>query len=90
MPITKSATKKMRQDVVKTSRNKVKREQLRDTIKSVEDAVKTGAVDKLVELVKAAFKMIDKAAKWNIIHENNAARKKSLLAKLTNQKKEQK
>jgi len=81
MPIIKSAIKKMRQDKVRTARNRLKRENLRDTIKAVEDAAKAGA-DNLSELLKSAFKTIDKSAKWNLLHENNAARKKSTLNRL--------
>jgi len=81
MPLIKSAIKKMRQDKVRTARNRLKREHLRDTIKAVEDAAKAGAAN-ISDLLKVAFKTIDKSAKWNLLHSNNAARKKSKLNRI--------
>lgn len=81
MPLLKSAAKKMRQDRVRTARNRLKRESLHDAVKSVEKAAKAGSGE-IVALLQKAYKVIDKSVKTHIIHANNGARKKSRLAKL--------
>ena len=75
MPVLKHAKKKLRQDKVRTIRNKKQKEQYKDLIK----AAKKQPNEKTVS---AAFKGVDKAAKNNIMHENKAARLKSSLSKL--------
>ncbi len=82
MPLIKSAIKKMRQDRVKTSRNRIQKENYRDAIKSVEHLAKSGATEKISEAVKTAYKTIDKAAKKKLLHKKTAARRKSGVAKL--------
>ena len=47
-------------------------------------AAETNAADKK-EVVTAAIKKVDQAAAKGLIHKNNAARKKSALAKLLNE-----
>lgn len=66
MPISKSAKKALRVATTKTGRNRYRKELLKDAIKAAD---------------ATSFSMIDKAAKWGIIHENKAARLKSHLAK---------
>lgn len=75
MPVLKHAKKKLRQDKVRTAKNKKQKEQYKDLIK----AAKKSSVAKDVS---AAFKAIDKAAKNNLMHKNKAARLKSALSKL--------
>ena len=82
MPLIKSAIKKMRQDKKKTSRNRIQKEKLHDSVKAIEKLAKTGAADKLPDALKAAYQAIDKAAKKNLIHKKTAARRKSNVAKL--------
>jgi small subunit ribosomal protein S20 len=83
MPLLKHAVKKARQDKKKTARNRIVKEQLRDTIKAVETAAlrKTGA-EELKKILSSAYKKIDKAAKKFLIHKNKAANQKSRLARL--------
>jgi len=66
MPISKSAKKAHRAAVTKTSRNRYRKDLLKNALKK-ED--------------QGAISLIDKAAKWGIIHPNKAARLKSRLAK---------
>lgn len=75
MPITKSATKALRQDRKRASLNKP----VRSHIKTASDAFKAKPS---TGLLSEAFSAIDRAAKTNIIHKNKAARLKSKLAKL--------
>ena len=52
--------------------------------KKAHTAAETNAADKK-EVVTAAIKKVDQAAAKGLIHKNNAARKKSALAKLLNE-----
>lgn len=75
MPVIKSAKKKLRKDKKITSENKVLKTLFKDTVsKAVKKPTETS--------INKAVKIIDKAAKKNIIHKNKAARIKSKLSKL--------
>lgn len=83
MPIIKSALKKMRQDAKRRVRNTRTKVTMRNSIREFTDAVKSGKDAKeLSTLLSKAFKATDMAAKKNMIHGNNASRKKSRLAKM--------
>ena len=45
--------------------------------RKVRKLVATGKISEAKELLPATFKALDKAAKMNIVHKNNAARTKS-------------
>ncbi len=75
MPLLKHAKKKLKQDKVRTIRNKKVKNAFKLTVKKARE----GASEKTVS---AAFKAMDKAVKKNIIHKNKAARMKSALSKL--------
>ena len=74
MPVLKHAKKKLRQDKVRTLRNKAIRSGYKDAVK----AAKANPTD---ETIKKAYSEVDKAAKHNIIHENKAARLKSAITR---------
>ncbi len=82
MPLLKHAIKKMKQDVKKNRRNNVYRNRLVTRMKDLEKAVHDKEADKLPELLKAVYSIIDTAQKKNLIKKNNAARKKSRMARL--------
>ena len=82
MPIIKSAIKKMKQDVKKTKRNNVYRNRLMSYMKELRKAAHDKEIDKLPELLKKTYSIIDTAAKKNLIKKKNAARKKSHMAKI--------
>ena len=77
----KSALKRIRSSEAKRLRNRYQSKTTRTFIKRLK-----GATDKTEaqELFKTVSSMIDKLAKKNIIHKNNAAHKKSKLAKFVN------
>jgi len=81
MAITRSAKKTNRADQRKQVFNVRRKRELRDAVKEV---TKTAATDtkKAAELLPAAYKAIDKAAKRGVIKANTAARKKSRMAKM--------
>lgn len=82
MPIIKAAIKALRQSEKRRKVNRTSKDQLKagikDFIKLVEAKKMSEAQTKLPEVTK----LIDKAYKNNLIHGNNAARKKSRLARL--------
>jgi len=78
MPNIKSAKKRVQVNANKAARNKARKSALKTTIKKAKNA--EGA-DQAV-MVQAAIKKIDQAAANGLLHKNNAARKKSRLAKL--------
>lgn len=78
MPNIKSAKKKMRQDVERTSRNNTHRGNIDGVLRSATKGVKT----KKEDFVKKAYATIDKAAKKNVIHKNKAARLKKRVSRL--------
>ncbi len=82
MPIIKSAIKRMKQNRVRQDRRKPVKTYMKTMIRKMEDAAKSGKKDELTKLLPETYKAIDMAAKQNIIHKKNAARKKSHMAKL--------
>ena len=83
MPNIKSAKKRVKVIAAKTAHNKASRSELKTEIKKANAAIEAGADDKEL-LVKAAVKKIDQAAAKGLLHKNNAARRKSALAKKVN------
>ena len=80
MPITRSAKKKLRQDV--------KRQKNNSNLKiSVREAIKKFGKNKSEKLLSETFSLIDKALKKNLFHANKAARLKSSLSKMIGSKK---
>jgi len=79
MPITKQAAKKLRRDRTTQVRNARVRRDVRESVKAVRKHPTVKALSK-------AAKILDKAAKTNVIHKNKASRLKSRLAKLLGKK----
>lgn len=81
MPNIKSAKKRVLVNKTKAAQNKSRNSAMKTAIKKAHIAVETNAADKEA-VVKNAIKLVDQACAKNLIHKNNAARKKSALAKL--------
>ena len=77
----KSAKKRVLVNQTKAARNKSRNSAMKTAIKKAHVAAETNAADKEA-IVRAAIKKVDQACAKNLIHKNNAARKKSALAKL--------
>ena len=75
MPLIKSAIKKMRSDVTRTSRNSAATSQLKTVLKNARSSKK-------YEAISEAYSALDRAVKKNLIHRNFAARQKAQLSKL--------
>ncbi len=82
MPNTKSAIKAARQNLKRRITNVKALEAIRKTAKNVKKLAAGTDIKEANKALSAAFAALDKAAKKNIIHKNNASRKKSRLAKL--------
>ena len=80
MPVIKSAKKKARQAIVHRERNQATRTKVKTFIKKVITLSKSN-VEEAKKLLPEAYSVIDTASKKNVLHPNNAARKKSLLAR---------
>lgn len=84
MPIIKSAKKRVKTSEKKRKINKEWKIKLKNTIKEYEAAIEEGNLKKAEELLPETYKIIDKAASHNIIHKNNASRKKSKMKRMLN------
>jgi len=82
MPITKSAKKTHQASLRKKVFNTRRKVAMRSVVKEVKELVAAKDTKKATELLPAAYKAIDKAAKRGVIKANTAARKKSRLTKL--------
>jgi len=62
-------------------RNKAVKSQLKTAIRATREAVVTGDKEKATAALRLAAKKIDKAASKGVIHKNQAANRKSAIAK---------
>ncbi len=62
-------------------RNKAVKSQLRTAVRSVRTAVASGDADATKSALAAASRKLDKAVSKGVIHKNQAANRKSALAK---------
>lgn len=81
MPIIKSAKKKARQAIKHEKRNQATRTQVKTFMKKIVVLSKTNVAE-AQKLLPMAYSVIDTACKKHILHKNNAAHKKSRLARL--------
>ena len=80
MANTKSARKATRVIARRTEINKARRSVLRNSVRKVEEAIKSGDRKAALVAFKAAEPVIMRAAQRGIVHKNNASRKVSRLA----------
>ena len=83
MPNLRSAKKRMRQAALRTRRNRYQRASLRTAIKKVRDAQ---SADEASTAYAYAERLLDRAARRNLIHGNKAARHKTRLRALLKSK----
>jgi small subunit ribosomal protein S20 len=84
MPIIKSAIKRMKQNQVNRNRNRHYRSNMKSMIKLLLTYVQKGEMDKAKKILPDVVRSIDMAAKKKILHENNAAHKKSKVQRAIN------
>jgi small subunit ribosomal protein S20 len=80
MANTTSAKKATRKIARRTIINKSRRTQMRGSVRTVEEAIKSGDRDAALKAMARAEPELMQAAQRNIIHKNNASRKVSRLA----------
>ncbi|HVW67130.1 MAG TPA: 30S ribosomal protein S20 [Candidatus Peribacteraceae bacterium] len=86
MPITPSAIKRARQNLVRRERLQPYKTHMKTMMRKISDAVKAGKKDDAAKLLPQVYKSIDTAAKKNLIHSRTASRKKSLVARMVGAK----
>ena len=77
----KSQLKRIKTNRVATERNKAVKSELKTWIRKFREAAETGDTAKAQEALKAASTKLDKAVSKGVIHKNQAANKKSAMAK---------
>lgn len=80
----KSQVKRIRTNERNRLRNQSVKSSLRTAIRSFREAAAAGDKDKATELLVSTSRKLDKAASKGVIHANQAANKKSALAKVAN------
>jgi small subunit ribosomal protein S20 len=79
-----SAKKRIRQNAKRRARNRTRKGQLKQTLRSFDATLKDGDAGKTLESLKTALQKIDRTAARGTIHKNAAARKKSQLQRRYN------
>jgi small subunit ribosomal protein S20 len=80
MPNTKSAKKRLRQNLERRARNRAVKSSLKSHIRKVREAATSGDATKAEAAYRIACKRLDQAAAKGIIHKNTASRHKSRLS----------
>jgi small subunit ribosomal protein S20 len=79
MPHSTSAKKRVKQNEKAREHNKAKKSEMRTQLKKVRQAITDGDKAAAEAALPRAMKLLDKAARHNIIHTNKAAREKARL-----------
>ena len=77
----KSQIKRNRQNEKARLRNKSVKSALKTAIRKFNEATAAGDAEKATVLMRAAARQLDKAASKGVIHKNQAANRKSAIAK---------
>lgn len=80
MPNTKSAKKRLRQNLVRRTRNRATKSLLKTAVKKVRESIAEGDVSGGEQNFRLAAQKLDRAAARRVIHRNAAARVKSRLS----------
>ena len=77
----KSQLKRIKTNALRTERNKAVKSELRTWIRKFREAAASGDKDAASDALKVASTKLDKAVSKGVIHANQAANKKSAMAK---------
>ncbi len=80
MANTQSAKKRIRQNQKRRALNRWRLRTMRSAIKSFNQAVAAGDLEKAAETFRVASAVVDKTAQKGVIHRNQAARRKSRMS----------
>ncbi|PXY27532.1 30S ribosomal protein S20 [Prauserella muralis] len=81
----KSQMKRIKTNEKARQRNQAVKSSVKTAIRKFREAAAAGDKDKAIELQRAAGRALDKAASKGVIHKNQAANKKSAMARRVNQ-----
>jgi len=77
----KSQIKRVKTNQKATERNRAVKSEIKTTVRQAREAIKSGDKDKAAAAVKLASKKLDTAASKGVLHKNQAANRKSAIAK---------
>ena len=77
----KSQLKRIKTNAKRTERNKAVKSELRPWIRKFRDAAAAGDAEAAQQALRTASKKLDKAVSKGVIHANQAANKKSAMAR---------
>jgi small subunit ribosomal protein S20 len=80
MPNISSAKKRLRQSLVRRTRNRATKSELKTRIRKVLELAKAGDAEKTETEFRTTVKKLDQAAAARIIHPNRASRLKSRIS----------
>lgn len=90
MPTTKSAKKRLRQNITRRSRNRTVKSSVKTQVRKVREAVAAGDIQTAETEFREAAKKLDRAVAHRVIHANKASRTKSRLQQLIKKAKQPK
>ena len=90
MPTTKSAKKRLRQNIANRLRNRNVKSSVKTQVRKVREAVAAGDIQKAETEFREAAKKLDQAGAHRVIHANKASRTKSRLQHLIKKAKQPK
>jgi small subunit ribosomal protein S20 len=77
----KSQIKRNKQNEKARVRNKAVKSSLKTSVRQFREAADAGDAEKVTQTMRAALTKLDKAASKGVIHKNQAANRKSAIAK---------
>ena len=77
----KSQIKRNRQNERRRMRNKAVKSELKTAIRRFNEAAETAGTEDAITAMRAACRKLDKAASKGVIHKNQAANRKSAIAR---------
>ena len=84
----KSQIKRNKQNEKARQRNKAVKSELKTSVRKFREAADTGNVDEATQAMRSAATKLDKAVSKGVIHQNQAANRKSAIAKRVEQLKQ--
>ena len=80
MPNTQSAKKRLRQNIIRRTRNRAVKSAMKTQLRRFTEAITAGDFEKAATEFRLTAKKFDKAAAAGVVHKNMAARAKSRLS----------
>jgi small subunit ribosomal protein S20 len=81
----KSQIKRNKQNEKARQRNKAVKSSLKTSVRQFREAADAGQIDEATAAMRAAYIKLDKAASKGVIHKNQAANRKSAIARRAEQ-----